>query len=232
MKDNKNLEQQLAEKLGNRSIAPSAQAWDRIAQNRQQGKDKKKKKRVTFYYAASVVLVLLSGGYFFVSGNNKDVVTEPQVVVDSGKTEIINKGEEPVIISESVLQLQQNHEVVAYKEEKLLQTDFVQPREEVKVIARTYRNIQVNESLPEVNVAALQDVKLLTREELYEQEVDYLLKNAVKEMATDKLLKAPTDDTALLREVELEMNDYYREKAMKIFSLQNRTIRIAVKDKQ
>ncbi|WP_417350890.1 hypothetical protein [Flavobacterium alkalisoli] len=232
MKDNKNLEQQLAEKLGSRSIAPSAQAWDRIAQNRQQGKDKKKKKRVTFYYAASVVLVLLSAGYFFVSGNNNDVITEPQVVVDSDKTEKINKGEEPVIILESVLQPQQNHEVVAYKEEKLLQTDFVQPREEVKVIARTYRNIQVNESLPEVNVAALQDVKLLTREELYEQEVDYLLKNAVKEMATDKLLKAPTDDTALLREVELEMNDYYREKAMKIFSLQNRTIRIAVKDKQ
>ena len=232
MKDNKNLEQQLAEKLGNRSIAPSAQAWDRIAQNRQQGKDKKKKKRVTFYYAASVVLVLLSAGYFFVSGNNNDVITEPGVVVDSDKIEKIIKEEEPVIISEPVLQPQQNHEVVAYHEEKLPQADFVQSRDEVKVIATPHRNIQVNESLPEVNVAALQDIKILTKEELYEQEVDYLLKNAVKEMATDKLLRAPTDDTALLREVESEMNDYYREKAMKIFSLQNRTIRIAVKDKQ
>lgn len=231
MKDNKNLEQQLAEKLGNRSVAPSAQAWDRIARNRQQGKGKKKKQRIAFYYAASVMLVLLSAGYFFVSGNNNDVGTEPQVV-DSDKTEKIIKSAEPVMIPEPVLQPRQNNEAVVYHEEKLPQIDFVQRKEEEKVVATPYKDIQVNESLPEISVAALEDKQILTKEELYELQVDYLLKNAVKEVATDKLLKAPTDDTALLREVESEMNDYYREKAMRIFSLQNKTIRIVVKDKQ
>ena len=231
MKDNKNLEQQLAEKLGNRSVAPSAQASDRTARNSQQGKGKKKKQRIAFYCAASVMLVLLSAGYFFVSDNNNDVGTEPQVV-DSDKTEKIIKSAEPVMIPEPVLQSQQNNEVVVYHEEKLPQIDFVQRKEEEKVIVTPYKNIQVNESLPEISVAALEDKQILTKEELYELQVDYLLKNAVKEVATDKLLKAPTDDTALLKEVESEMNDYYREKAMRIFSLQNKTIRIAVKDKQ
>ncbi len=112
------------------------------------------------------------------------------------------------------------------------QTSVITPKEEIKLNAIPYKNLQIDESLTKVNVAALQRIQKLTKEDLYEQEVDYLLKNAVKEIATDKLLTAPTDDTALLKEVEAEMNDYYREKAMRIFSLQNKTIRIAVKDKQ
>jgi len=228
MKDNSNLEQQLSDKLGNRSIAPTGQAWERIARNREQGKDKKKKKRIYLYYAASIAVMMLFGGYFFATVNN-DVESGPQVVT-SKSIEKTARAEEAVAIPEFALPGQKAEIAVAHTITKQ-QSDVVNlPREEVNLIAESYRNLQVNESLPPTNVAVLPEVKTITKDKLYDQEVDYLLKNAFKQVAADKQLSKPTDNTALLKEVEAEMDEYYRDKAMSIFSLKNKKIRFAVKD--
>lgn len=231
MEDKRNLEQQLADKLGNRSIAPSEQAWDRIAHNREQGKNKKKKKRtVVYYYAASVVLFILFAGYFFVS-DNSGTIAEPQIV-NSGNTEEAIDKNTPVAVPETELLPKQNERTVVYQrnEQKANLPDVY--KEKTVKAAAFYKKPEVNEGFPEISVAALPDRKILSKDEIYEQEVDYLLKNAIKEVAADKQFKTSTNDTALLKEVEAEMDDYYRQKTMKIFSLQNKTIRIAVKDKQ
>lgn len=230
MKDRKNLEQQLAEKLGNRSIAPTVQAWDRIALSRQQNKEKVNKKRTFVYYAASVVLVLFSTGYFFMPRSN-DAVTEPQVVTfDKTKEDV--EALDPVIVPETVSVQTQTKTTVAYNKDSKQETNLVLKNEKIIVAPELYKKVLVNESLPQISVAVVQPVKVYSKDEMYEREVNDLLYNAIKEMAADKQLSAPTNDTALLKEVEAEMDDYYRDKAMKIFSLQNKTIRIAVKDKQ
>lgn len=228
MKDNNNLEQQLADKLGNRSIAPGGQAWERIARNREQGKDKKKKKRIYLYYAASIVAAVLVGSYFFATVNN-NIEAGPQVVTLESieKTEKI---EDAVDVPEFVLPGQKSETSVAYKVTESKQDIVNRPKEEVKMIAESYKNLQVNGSLPQTSVAVLPEVKSITRDKLYDQEVDYLLKNAFKEVAADKQLSKPTDNTALLQEVEAEMDEYYRDKAMSIFSLKNKKIRIAVRE--
>jgi hypothetical protein len=228
MKDRKNLEQQLADKLGNRSIAPNGQAWERIAHNRQLGKNKKKKTRVVLYYAASVVLLLLFGSYFFMT-ENSDTIMEPQVV-NIDKTEDTIDVNTTVAVPEVVVQFRQSEVIAADRVVK--STVFPHAYKEEAVMASgPYKELQVKESLSAVGLSAiLPDKKALTKEQLSEQEVDYLLKNAVKEVAADKLLSKPTSDTALLKEVESEMDEYYREKAMSIFSLKNKKIRFAVKD--
>lgn len=230
MEDKRNLEQQLADKLGNRSIAPSEQAWDRIAHNREQGKNKKKKKRtVVYYYAASVVLFMLFAGYFFVS-NNSNTIAEPQMV-NSDKTEATDKNM-PVAVPETKLLPKQNEKIIVFQKSEHKTNLPGAYKEEAVAAPAFYKKPEVYENLPEISVASLPDIKVFSKDEIYKQEVDYLLKNAIKEVAADKQFKASTNDTALLKEVEAEMDDYYRQKTMKIFSLQNKTIRIAVKDKQ
>lgn len=227
MKDRKNLEQQLADKLGNRSIAPGGEAWERIAHNRQQGKDKKKKKRIVMYYAASVVLLLLFGSYFFIS-NTTEVITNPQVV-HSDKTEDAVDVNASVAVPETVLVPGQTEAMATNDVEMKIALPNGYSDEAI-MVSEPYAPVQVKESLPPASVAVLPNVKVTNKEELYEKEADYLLKNAIKEVAADKLLSNPTNDAALLNEVEAEMDDYYREKAMSIFSLKNKKIRFAVKD--
>lgn len=231
MEDKRNLEQQLADKLGNRSIAPSEQAWERIARNREQGKNKKKKKRtVIYYYAASVVLFILFAGYFFVS-DNSGTIAEPQIV-NSGNTEEAIDKNTPVAVPETKLLPKQNEKIIVFQKSEHKTNLPGAYKEEAVATPAFYKKPEVYENLPEISVAALPDIKVFSKDEIYKQEVDYLLKNAIKEVAADKQFKASTNDTALLKEVEAEMDDYYRQKTMKIFSLQNKTIRIAVKDKQ
>lgn len=233
MKDrNNNLEQQLADKLGNRSIAPGGQAWDRIAQNREQGKDKKRKKRTYVYYVASIVLLLLFGSYFFMTVNNAVTIEAQPQVVNSGNTEKKIKSGDVVEDVEFALPLQHTERVAAYKITKQnVDADVVNTtREEVPMIADSYKAPETRENLPEAGVASLQPAKVFSKDERYDAEVDYLLKNAVKDIAVDKHLNTRTNDAALLKEVEGEMNEYYREKAMSIFSLKNKKIRFAVKN--
>ncbi|MHA3786990.1 hypothetical protein ACX0HA_02170 [Flavobacterium hauense] len=226
MKDRNNLEQQLADKLGNRSITPSGQAWDRIVRNREQGKDKKKKKRTYIYYAASIVLLMLFGSYYFMLENNNDVKVKPQIVTTGAQNEtfdVITPDAEP----ETGVLPKQMEIATSYEVERYTGSDI--RKDEVATITGAYNEVEPAES-PTLAGVTLQEKRVLTKEQLYEQEVDYLLKNAVKDVAADKILSKPTDNTALLKEVEGEMNEYYREKAMSIFSLKNKKIRFAVKD--
>ncbi|WP_417366101.1 hypothetical protein [Flavobacterium beibuense] len=233
MKD-RDLEQQLADKLGNRSITPSAKAWDRIANNRQQGKTQKKKKKVFAYYAAAAVFFLLVSGYVFLMQNKTDVIiTEPKVVDGGEVTTPVLPSEEP-FVSKS-LEIKQT-EAVAYKESevsvKKQSVEVVTEKQEMASVAD--QEVVIKKKQPEFNlhVEPIEALVSIDEAEFYEQETDMLLKEAVKAVAANKHLSNTTNDTALLKEVEAEMDEYYREKAMSIFSLKHKTIRIAVKDKQ
>lgn len=224
MKD-KNLEQQLAEKLGNRSIAPSDQAWERIARNRQQGKQKQKNNKRLFMYYAAAVLVFLFGGYWFVA--NTPETTPQQEVVDANKTELPtvtdNQG---VAVSEP----QQSLTKETYNENCRQGVSIPVYKKEAAVVQESDKQSPVIEKHSQLNASLLAEAKTVTNDKHYDDEVDYLLKNAIKEVAADKQLSKKTDNTALLKEVESEMDEYYRDKAMSIFALKNKKIRFAVKE--
>ncbi|WP_330442674.1 hypothetical protein [Flavobacterium sp. C4GT6] len=233
MKD-RNLEQQLADKLGNRSITPSAKAWDRIANNRQQGKTQKKKKKMFAYYAAAAVFFLLASGYVFLMQNKTDVIiTEPQVV-DGGEVATPVLPSEEAVVSKSV-EIKET-EAVAYKKPEVLvkkhSVEVVAEKQEMASVGN--KEVVIKKKQPKFNlhVEPIEALVSIEEDEFYEQETDMLLEEAIKDVAANKYLSNTTNDTALLKEVEAEMDEYYREKAMSIFSLKHKTIRIAVKDKQ
>src|SRR5690606_4613747 len=231
MKD-RNLEQQLADKLGNRSITPTAKAWERIAHNRQQGKTQKKKKRVFVYYRAAAVFFLLASGYVFLMQNKTDVIiAEPQVVGSDEVTAPVLPLEEPVVTKSVEIK---QPEVVAYKELEIKKQSYEVVTEKQEVVSVADSEALIEGKQPEFNlhVEPIEELVAIDEAEFYEQETDMLLKEAVKDVAANKNLSNTTNDTALLKEVEAEMDEYYREKAMSIFSLKHKTIRIAVKDKQ
>lgn len=228
MKD-KNLEQQLAEKLGNRSIAPSDQAWERIARNRQQGKQKQKNNKRLFMYYAAAVLVFLFGGYWFVA--NTPDRTPQQQVVDTNKTELPKVTDNKVVaVSEQVSEPQQSWTKETYNENSKQGVSIPVYKQEAAVVQESDKQSPVIEKHLQLNATVLAEVKTVTNDKHYDDEVDYLLKNAIKEVAADKQLSKKTDNTALLKEVESEMDEYYRDKAMSIFALKNKKIRFAVKE--
>lgn len=227
MKD-KNLEQQLTEKLGNRSIAPSDQAWERIARNRQQGKQKQQNKKRLFIYYAAAVLVFLFGGYWFVA-HTPD--TPQQQVVGTNKTELPTVTDnQAMAVSEQVAEPKQSSLKEAHNENSKQGVIVPVYKQEVAVAQEADRQSQVIEKTPQLNATVLMETKIVDQDKNYDAEVDYLLKNAIKEVAADKQFSKKTDNTALLKEVESEMDEYYRDKAMSIFALKNKKIRFAVKE--
>jgi hypothetical protein len=222
-----NIEQQLAEKLGQQSITPSADAWERIAHNRRQQKTGKKKP-FGYYAAAVAACLILGGGLFFMKDDSSTLPVAEPVVVHAEKagntppntlprkqpTEVI----EAVAISETVS--------VSTKKGQVAKQEI--PMEKAAELALPKAGVQINSGDLTPAVAVITQPLPLSKE----NEAEQLLANAYKKIGVQKQLAQPTNDTALLKEVEAEMNDYYRDKAMRFFALKHKTIRFAVRDKE
>ncbi|MFP9099915.1 hypothetical protein ACLI09_12770 [Flavobacterium sp. RHBU_24] len=221
----KDIEQQLQETLGNRSITPSADAWERLALNRQRTqKENTNKKRAFYYYAAAVAVFFMAGGYAFFSMNNKAAapITNPQVVNTEKPAENIPTKAVAVPQEESAAVIE--NPVFPQKQNAVVVKAFV-PKEKTQ---------QQNLIIENKGVANTDDTQLATvvvtppAAVSKDAEAEYLLANATKNIALSKEKAKATNDTALLKEVETEMDDYYRDKAMKVFALKHKTIRFAV----
>lgn len=225
---NSNIEQQLADKLGNRSITPGKQAWSRIAYNRQQVH--KKKSKAAYYYVAAAVACLFAVGivYLMLSGNGT-VIVPPQVVYTNA-TDTVNQATEPINPKRGLQAPKVQTVVLGSKIKQEVNSGTVRHKQ-AEVIELNPNTIKPVTNPQQIHSVVLAELKAPSKEERYEQEATLLLANATKQLVADKNLLVPTNDTALLKEVEAEMEEYYREKTMKIFSLKHKTIRIAVKDK-
>ncbi len=222
MKD-KNIEQQLADKLGNRSVTPSDQAWQRIAHNRQRGKQQKKS--FALYYATAAAIILLIGSYMFFGINKETALpVKTPTVVNSEKQEKLLS--EPEIVAQPDFSTNQN-EVVIVKENQISVEKKSAERQMPTVFSKPEIQPEIQQT-QELYSTVVEEKPVFSKDD----EVEILLKNATKEVAAKKQFSQSTSDTALLKEVESEMNEYYRDKAMKIFNLKHKTIRFAIKDKE
>ena len=222
-----NIEQQLAEKLGQQSINPSADAWERIAHNRKQEKSSKEKP-FGYYAAAVAACIILGGSLFFMTDDSSTIPAAAPTVVHADK-EIKAV---PVIVPNT--QFSQVVDAVAAEEKARIVSKTAQmastaiPQEKAQEMALATAGVQIDNK----NVAPAVAVVKQPMQYSKEDEAGQLLANAYKQIGSQKQLAQPTNDTALLKEVEAEMNDYYRDKAMRFFALKHKTIRFAVRDKE
>lgn len=227
-----NLEQQLAEKLGNRSISPSDNAWERIAFNRQQQAGKKSRKKRSLYWVAASVAVLLIGGYFFMTTLSTpiNINTTPQVVQGkdvSPAQHIPNDSPKQSQIANVVTEPEYTERKTGNMLPNTKRINDTDNQDELAAVSNnTPLQLTPTEvTLPETDIKAAGTVIAAAR-----PQEDVLLEKAMRDVAAQKQFKQTTNQEALLKEVESEMDEYYREKALRFFSLKYKKIRIVVKD--
>ena len=235
-----NLENNIREKLENRELNPSPDAWEKL--EARLGKNQPKKKyRGWYYLAASVVGLLLAVSVFL---NRNTVEVENQIVFENvqPKDAIHN---EIIIGPESVNSLEDEDENLSEKvetekepkpNEKKLKPF---PPQEESVIDKKIKKSEVlanlskeenlrdaekfigNPIIDDTNVfntkvdEVIASVKSLQKknEEITAEEVETLLRNARRDIQIQKILSSPkVDAAALLQDVEWELEKSFRDK--------------------
>lgn len=224
------LENHIKDKLNQRELSPSPQAWERI--EAELGEEKKQRGAINWVGIAAAMVVLLMLSVFFLNKNETFGVTdensivndeieqqesikyEPQkekievvVTTDDNKMEVETKGIEAqeLVVDEPTtkvnpVQFEKNTEVTAVELDK---TDNQEISDSFELVSDELIANKLDEVLAMVN-AMENDSILIT-----DTEIDSLLLKAQQEILEDQFFYNATevDAMALLTEVELELYD-------------------------
>lgn len=225
-----NIDEQLHRKFSERTIAPSPNAWERIAYNRKQ--QQKRKRKLLLYKIAAVIVISL--GLFGLFINNDDSGTAPQeikVVQETKITAPVIKNHPKVITATIYKQAfvalpETNQAPVAHLNSKPAPVDSI-ARQHASIALQQLELQKANEVAYSINQLAQQ------KGQVTEDDIEALLLNAQKQIAMEGLKNKslPASDTALLKEAEIQVENNFREKTLGIFKHKFRTIKIALSDK-
>lgn len=217
-----NLDQQLAHKFNERNIPPSSDAWERIAYKRQQKQAKNNKKQLWYTVAAMLVIALGAFPLLF-----KEEKPQIQVVEQARNKKDIDKleKEQPFHMTEEAISAIHKPETIIIYRPILQKNQQIDKPTEIEPVF-------TEPELQKANEVATAIVEIAEEKgNITGDEIDALLHNAQKELAIERLQnsKSRTDDTALLKEAETEVDNSFREKTLGIAKLKYSTIKIAFK---
>lgn len=250
------LEDNIREKLEAREIKPTANAWNKL--EAKLDAEKPKKKPVLWYYiAASFIGLLILGSVFFnrnVSEVNNELVNETteQINLENQPEIIPNTSEVEEIVSiendsekDKTSKSKEKEKQNSNSNSNMLKTMPQQKSEidkkinKTEVIAKSsneeiqktdgekvFEN-QINTKVDEVvaSVKKLQE----TNADVTKAEVEMLLNNAQREIQSQRILNtSKVDATALLQDVEWELEKSFRDKVYDALGEGFRKIRTAV----
>ncbi len=239
------LEKHIKEKLEERTIAPSPGAWDKIASQLDSEPKKKRSKWQLYAMAASFVGILLLSILFVDKGETMpeiQVVKEKMDPIDTEKeaqspqkdltktlpvqeeTKVANSNLEPMTEENPkgfADELPISQPVLAQKETKQV--------EQEKFIKES--DALITQKVEEV-VAQVQSMENLQRE-VSDREVDSLLREAQKQIMTDRLFpkNGSVDAMSLLAEVEDELDESFRDQIFDALKEGYFKLRTAVADR-
>ena len=229
-----NFEKQLKEKFLDRSITPSHNAWNKL--ETQLVSKKSRKNNLNIYWLVAAVFI---GVVVVLNVNKTSIFTGDKVTPDVVKKEAVKTHK---ILKEKKSVIEQNNEkqtekILVYKEEqervnKLPETEtaIVSNAKEIVAIENTIEITKiddgaianVDENNDEFVTSKVEEV-LLSISELNEKngsitdaEIDALLLKAQREISARRILKNnKVDATALLLDVEEELDKSFRDKIFK-----------------
>ncbi len=214
------FEDQIKHKLESREITPSPKSWEQLRAKL----DKKEKKEIPLKWwlgiAASFIGGVLLVGIFYTTS---EVLETPQVVDNTIKTE----SQQPILQTTDTAISQE--EMISEKEDEQLIPKAIPQQTESKIVQATSDNTEDQElittqTLTREQVVIAEKVEdLMTTisalEEnnvpLTEEEVDVLLNKATQQILIEKQLKISTaqiNANSLLEDVEMELDQSFREK--------------------
>ncbi|NGX84610.1 hypothetical protein [Aequorivita sp. KMM 9714] len=231
------LEDNIREKLESRELKPSEKAWDKL-QAKLNAEQPQKKTVLWYYVAASVIGILILSSVFYTntievkdeivteSLDEKSIDNDLKIIPDSEDAQKyvstqynsdVNKPEENKDKEKS----QSNSNLMTSSPESPLSTgtkksEIDKKIDKTKVLANTEKENSFEEELINAKVdEVIASVKELQQNnnEVSITEVEDLLNKARREIQTQKILNAPeVDATALLQEVEWELEKSFRDK--------------------
>ena len=234
------FEEQIKDKLEQRTVTPSAHAWSKLSQ--QLDADEKRSNKASFWWfgiAASIAaLVFISISYF----GGQDSTNQDNIIVQDKIEDIISpKAEDKTLNPNQTLQKEAVAATKETEETKLLDTKTEAEKSVVKQKPVQIKSVNAvakieNKPLPksssilpkdksedlitpkpevEFNAVAdvLQNLKSKSKKTVTVQQVDSLLKLASRELLMEKTIKKGTnivDANKLLQDVEEDMGQSFR----------------------
>lgn len=240
-----NLENNIREKMENRELKPSPEAWEKL--EAQLDKKQPKKKMVAWYYmAASFVGLLIAISVFL----NRDIVEVENSIVNEDvrendevlemKTEIVSDFSNPLEEKKA------SEETEARTQPKQTTENLkpIPPKIESEIDKKLKKSEALADSPKEVNTILEEDEVFNTKvdevvasvqsiqnknEEVTVEEVETLLNKARRDIQTQRILSSSkVDATALLQEVEWELEKSFRDKVFDALGEGFQKIRTAI----
>lgn len=246
------LEEHIREKLQEREIQPSKAAWSKL--ENQLGESDRKSPFIWYAIAASFIGIIIVTSFVFNNTDNNDqfvdenmsekVETEiPSEVINNDKTvEQITPIPSEEVAVETIPQenKEQNATPNASKEQQIIQKKLA-PKQDIAsnkteavsenispsiLNTKTLENAKIEEVVAQVK-SMQNDNNLVSQEE-----IDALLFNAQRELQTERILNRPkVDATALLEDIEFEMERSFRDKVFDALGDGFNKVRTVVSDR-
>lgn len=251
------LEDHIREQFEEREITPSAGAWDKLETKLDVAQGKKRPLFIWYAIAASIIGILFISSQFFSGKDTKDqqlVETKTEVVpkeksstseILKTETQLAKEDIAPDIINTTPLKnevakdkkkdvkispkpiLKTKNSIIKKDDKSRLAVQEKEKSLNNNVSEVINKDVYVNNKVDEV-VAAVEKIKL-KQNTVTAAEIDALLLDAQRELATERLLnETKIDATALLQDVEFELEKSFRDKVFDALGDSFSTIRTAV----
>ena len=248
-------EEQLKEKLEKRTIQPSPEAWSNLS-NRLDKQDKNNNTKLFWWLgiAASIVGVILVTIFVFDNSESKTIsptvvdVDNDKVLKDNGSSEDNTVSKQEAIVDNATETIVSNEEQPASKVEK--SSEIIPPKAMISNKAIASNDLKVQKQSQEVfeipvnnsdfeqtklNEVVTEINKLKTENPaVTDDEIDSLLKQAEREILTNKLniLNTRTVDVnSLLQDVETDLEQSFRSKVFEALINNYETVKTAVAER-
>ncbi|WP_111685284.1 hypothetical protein [Winogradskyella tangerina] len=249
------FEEQLKEKLEERNLQPSSDAWSKLSERLDEDEKRSRKPWITWLSVAAGVIIMLSV-LIQSFGSKTDQEVTPQMV-EEDVIELPKQDQLPIINENETIELaveeDTSNEVNTSPEESKEDRKLIDPtsgkkeQPKLQLAEQSTNDVQPKNSIEKPNEiqkaivnetqinkeAVAQALNELNSEKTRatDREVDSLLKLASKELVKDKLLKETSktvDAQSLLNDVEDEMGQSFRSKVYEALKGGYKTVKTAV----
>jgi len=256
-----NLEDHIKEKLEQRELQPGANAWERLSDELDENASKKKRKGFWWIgMAASFIGVLLIVSFLFNgndSQNSEPIIVDTEAVQnEESKTEISESNivpdqevisiETPKPNRNAVSQTPVSNEIATTHLKEEQQKIIPENNNETVALIDDKGKEKLANELPEQNTiltfedqkvnAVVAEIRALQErnDSISDKEIDALLNAAQKEITLNKLYNEATktvDADALLRSVEDDLDQSFRNRVFKLLQSGYEEVKTAVADR-
>ncbi|CAM2794349.1 hypothetical protein SAMN05444143_101651 [Flavobacterium succinicans] len=211
-----NFEQQVKEKLSNREITPSAQAWGRL-DAMLSVQEKPKKKMTWWYVAASVTGLLLVGTLFFNTSKESNVITPSQEIVVTSTEDKDSVTLKPSIEPTNEVSVQPKS-VLATNVSKVANNQNTNTK-------NTHQELSINNQITTTNNQTSTTIEKSTEHQAIAA-IDE--KVQVAPTVVPKKQKIQVDPSTLLSQVDGELELSFREKVIAKVNKNYQTVKVAL----